>query len=207
MTLSSCAQSKTKEDIAEVGNETNEYAHVDSFAMKLSEAAILIIDPSIRYIPNYIKIGYPNGDVDPRTGVCTDVVIRTYRRLGIDLQKEVHEDMKANFSLYPSKIKWGLSAPDTNIDHRRVPNLQVFFSRKGKEKPISYNPEDYLPGDIVTWDLGKGMVHIGIVVARKSKVDGITPLIVHNIGGGQVLQNCLFAWKITGHYSYEKQDK
>lgn len=202
---SSCAHNKTNEYNTPIEESLNEYAHVDTFAMKLAEAATLIIDRSIRYVPNYTQIAYPNGDVDPRTGVCTDVVIRAYRRLGIDLQKEVHEDMKANFSLYPSKRKWGLNATDTNIDHRRVPNLQVFFKRKGTEKPISADPKDYLPGDIVTWDLCKGMTHIGIVIDQKSKEDGITPLIVHNIGGGQVKQNCLFAWKITGHYTYKKQ--
>lgn len=205
LTATSCAQNRTENnnELNEV-TTSDEYAHVDSFAMKLSDAAISIIDRKIIYDPAYIRIPYPNGDVAPDRGVCTDVVIRAYRKLGIDLQKELHEDIKANFSKYPNKRMWGLNAPDTNIDHRRVPNLQVFFSRKGKEKPITTNPEDYLPGDIVTWLLPNGMTHIGIVVAEKSKTDKTTPLIVHNIGAGQVLQNCLFAWKITGHYSYSK---
>lgn len=201
----SCAQNrKGDQNIENEETTINKYAHIDTFFMNLSDAAISIIDRKIIYDATYVQIPYPNGDVSPDRGVCTDVVIRAYRKLGIDIQEELHEDIKANFSEYPNKKTWGLNAPDTNIDHRRVPNLQVFFSRKGKEKPITMNPEDYLPGDIVTWLLPNGMTHIGIVVAQESKSDKKTPLIVHNIGGGQVLQNCLFAWKITGHYSYRK---
>lgn len=205
LTTISCAQNRKEDQSIQDQVETiDEYAHIDTFFRKLSDAAISIIDRRIIYDPAYVRIPYPNGDVSPDRGVCTDVVIRAYRKLGIDLQKELHEDIKANFSKYPNKKMWGLNSPDTNIDHRRVPNLQVFFSRKGQEKPITMNPEDYLPGDIVTWLLPNGMTHIGIVVAQKSKSDKKTPLIVHNIGGGQVLQNCLFAWKITGHYAYQK---
>lgn len=206
LTVSSCAQNRNENDsTSNAVNTIDEYAHIDSFFMKLSDAAISIIDRRIVYDPAYVRIPYPNGDVAADRGVCTDVIIRAYRKLGIDLQKEVHEDMKANFSKYPNKKMWGLNSTDTNIDHRRVPNLQVFFNRKGKEKPITQNPDDYLPGDIVTWILPNGMTHIGIVVARKSNTDKVTPLIVHNIGGGQVLQNCLFAWKITGHYSFDNE--
>ena len=126
-------------------------------------------------------------------------VIRAYRKMGIDLQKEVHEDMKANFELYPKN--WGLKSTDTNIDHRRVPNLMTFFSRKSTELAKSQNSKDYHPGDIVCWNLGGGITHIGIVVDRKSS-DGKRYLIVHNIGSGQVLEDCLFDFKIIGHYRY-----
>jgi len=170
-----------------------------SFSQRLSDAALALTQQGVRYDPGYYRIDYPNGDVPADRGVCTDVIIRAYRKLGIDLQKEVHEDMKANFSLYPKT--WGLTTTDTNIDHRRVPNLMKFFERKGKVKPISENPEDYLPGDIVCWNLGGGITHIGIVVDKKSG-DGKRPLIVHNIGAGQVLEDCLFSFRITGHYAY-----
>ena len=203
-TLCSCAQQdKPKVEILSENVVSDDYAHVDTFYMQLSAAALELTKEKVVYDPTYYNISYPNGDVPAGRGVCTDVVVRAYRKLGIDLQVEVHKDMKANFNKYPSKRIWGLPAPDTNIDHRRVPNLQVFFSRYGIVKEKSDNPEDYLPGDIVTWNLGNGLTHIGIVVARKSR-DGKTPLIVHNIGSGQVLQNCLFAWRITGHYAYKR---
>ena len=172
------------------------------FFTQLADSALTLTKQQVRYDPSYVQISYPNGDVPANTGVCTDVVIRAYRKLGIDLQKEVHEDMKANFDKYP-KI-WGLSRPDRNIDHRRVPNLMVFFSRFGSVKKISQNPSDYQPGDIVCWDLnGRGLTHIGIVSRKKSGA-GKRNLIIHNIGGGQVLEDCLFDWKIIGHYAYEK---
>lgn len=178
-------------------------AQTSNFYDQLAEAAKALTLDRVIYDPTYYKLSYPNGDVPSDRGVCTDVVIRAYRKMGIDLQKEVHEDMKANFNSYPSKKKWGLKTTDTNIDHRRVPNLQTFFTRKGVVKPISNNPADYIAGDIVTWDLGRGLVHIGIVTNKKSK-DGIRPLIVHNIGRGQVEEDVLFHWKITGHYKYKK---
>lgn len=171
----------------------------DSFAQKLSNAAIELTKDRVVYDPSYFSIPYPNGDVPKDRGVCTDVVIRAYRKLGIDLQKEVHEDMKDNFGKYPKN--WGLKKTDRNIDHRRVPNLMTFFSRKGVVKAKSQNAADYIPGDIVTWDLGRGIPHIGIVVNRKSN-DGKRFLIVHNVGAGQVLEDCLFSYKITGHYTY-----
>lgn len=168
---------------------------------KLSNAAISIIDATIIYTPNYVSLKYPNGDIPAKTGVCSDVVIRAYRKLNIDLQKEVHEDMKANFSKYP-KI-WGLKSCDTNIDHRRVPNLEIFFARKGKKLKVSDNPNDYKMGEIVTWMLGGKLPHIGIVTHKKS-ADGKRPMIVHNIGNGQVLEDCLFDYDIVGHFSYGK---
>lgn len=169
------------------------------FYEKLSDSTIILTKQDIIYDPSYFTIDYPGGDVPEGKGVCTDVIIRAYRKLGIDLQKEVHEDMKANFNKYP-KI-WGLSQPDKNIDHRRVPNLMTFFKRYGEVKPISDDPADYLTGDIVCWDLGGGVTHIGLVVNKKSS-DGKRNLIVHNIGGGQVLADCLFDFKIIGHYCY-----
>jgi uncharacterized protein len=166
---------------------------------QIADAALRLTKDKVTYDGSYFKIAYPNGDVPADKGVCTDVVIRAYRKLGIDLQRIVHEDMKANFPKYPKK--WGLKKTDTNIDHRRVPNLMTFFSRKGTVKTISLNPTDYKMGDIVTWDLGKGLTHIGIVSSQKSR-DGLRPLIVHNIGNGQELSDCLFSYKITGHYFY-----
>ena len=173
----------------------------NSFAEKLTNAAISIIDATVVYTPNYVKLKYPNGDVPAKTGVCTDVIIRAYRKLKIDLQKEVHEDMVANFNKYPNLEKWGLKNTDKNIDHRRVPNLEVFFGRKGKILPISQNANNYKTGEIVTWMINDKLPHIGIVTHLKSG-DGKRNLIVHNVGGGQVLEDCLFNYTIVGHYQY-----
>ncbi len=170
-----------------------------SFAQRLSDAAVERTRHEIRYDGAYLRIAYPGGDVPSDTGVCTDVVIRSYRAVGIDLQKEVHEDMKAAFGAYP-KI-WGLSRPDTNIDHRRVPNLARFFERNGKSIAVSSDPAGYLVGDIVTWDLGRGIPHIGIVVDHRS-ADGRRFMVVHNIGAGPKLEDVLFGWRVTGHYRY-----
>lgn len=169
------------------------------FEHRLAAAAIERTRHEIRYDGRYVKIPYPGGDVPADTGVCTDVVIRSYRSLGIDLQKEVHEDMKAAFGAYP-KI-WGLTRPDSNIDHRRVPNLARFFERKGVRLSSSTDPSLYTVGDLVTWDLGGGVPHIGIVVDRRSP-NGTRPMVVHNIGAGPKLEDVLFSWKITGHYRY-----
>jgi uncharacterized protein YijF (DUF1287 family) len=170
-----------------------------TFATRLSNAAIELTKQKVVYDPTYYALKYPGGDVPADRGVCTDVIIRAYRKLGIDLQKDVHEDMRAHFNLYP-KI-WGLKKTDKNIDHRRVPNLMVLFSRHGKTKTITTNPKDYIPGDIVCWNLGGSTTHIGLVVDKKS-ADGKRNLIVHNIGAGQVLEDCLFEHKIIGHYQY-----
>lgn len=168
---------------------------------QLIQAALNQTKQLVIYNPTYFKIPYPNGDVPARFGVCTDVVIRAYRQLGIDLQQEVHQDIKANFSIYPAERMWNQNKPDTNIDHRRVPNLQTFFTRKGKKLKVTDNAEDYQPGDLVTWMLGNKLPHIGIVVDKKSE-DGERYLIVHNVGAGPQLEDVLFAYPISGHYRY-----
>ncbi len=169
------------------------------FYENLADSAMTLTKQKVVYDPAYFSIAYPNGDVPGGRGVCSDVIIRAYRKMGIDLQKEVHEDMKKHFSVYPKK--WGLKTTDKNIDHRRVPNLMTYFSRHGEIKEITAKAADYQPGDIVAWDLGNGVTHIGIVSAKKA-ADG-TPLIIHNIGAGQVIENVLFSYhKIIGHYRY-----
>jgi uncharacterized protein YijF (DUF1287 family) len=172
-----------------------------SFSEKLSDAALSLTNDLVDYDPTYFKINYPNGDVPKNKGVCTDVVIRAYRKLGIDLQKEVHEDMQKHFSKYPKN--WGLKKTDTNIDHRRVPNLQTFFRRHGTSYVVTSNAAHYKTGDLVTWMVAGKLPHIGIVTSRKSN-DGKRNLIVHNIGAGQVLEDCLFKYDISGHYRFEK---
>lgn len=163
----------------------------------LAACAFELTKQEVIYDPSYFSIPYPNGDVPEGKGVCTDVVIRAFRMIGIDLQLEVHEDMKANFNAYPNK--WGLSKPDPNIDHRRVPNLMTYFSRQGAELPISSKAADYKPGDIVCWNLGGGMTHIGIVSDKFSPIN-LRPLIIHNVGRGQVIEDYLFKFTIIGHY-------
>jgi uncharacterized protein YijF (DUF1287 family) len=153
------------------------------------------------YDPSYVKIDYPNGDVPEDRGVCADVIVRAFRKGGIDLQKQVHEDMKDAWADYPKK--WRAGGPDANIDHRRVLNLMTYFERQGESLPVSANADDYLPGDVVTWDLASGLDHIGIVVnqwADKEK----RYLMVHNVGAGTKVEDVLFAWKITGHYRHFK---
>ncbi len=171
------------------------------FGQALSAAAIARTAHTVRYDPSYRKIPYPNGDVPQDVGVCTDVIIRAYRALGIDLQKNLHEDLSAHFDAYPSHRQWGLTGADTNIDHRRVPNLQVYFQRHGQSLNLSRLPLAYQPGDLVTWSLPGNLPHIGIVTDRISEYSG-NPLIVHNIGSGPQLEDMLFAYEITGHYRY-----
>lgn len=167
------------------------------FTRKLVSAAIERTHHSVRYVSDYVSIPYPGGDVPPSTGVCTDEVIRSYRVVGIDLQQEVHEDMARHFDLYPHKWQ---RRPDANIDHRRVPNLMVFFSRKGEKLPMTTRAEDYSPGDIVAWDLGGGITHIGVVVDRRGASGRY--MVVHNIGRGPQMEDVLFDWKVIGHYRY-----
>ncbi len=173
-------------------------ANSGSFGIKLAHAALDRTRHDVRYEPAYVKLAYPGGDVDPATGVCTDEIIRACRALGLDLQKLVHEDMKANFSKYPKN--WGLSRPDRNIDHRRVPNLQTFLKRQGAELPVTSNAEDYHPGDIVTCTVPPHLPHIMMVVPAPD--GGSRPWVVHNIGRGPQLEDNLFTYPLTGHYRW-----
>lgn len=192
---------------------------VPSFAARLVAAAEARINRAVLYDPAYVRLAYPGGDVADDRGVCTDVVVRAFRALGIDLQRRVHEDMRRAFRAYPKR--WGLRRPDPNIDHRRVPNLRRFFIRHGRSLPVSAQAADYRPGDLVTWDVARPTLdgqprlgggtprrprfaqrpHIGIVTARRS-ADGARPLIVHNIGAGTRLDDILFAFEVTGHYRF-----
>ena len=151
------------------------------------------------YDPSYVKLDYPNGDVASETGVCSDVVVRAFRKAGIDLQKEVHEDMKLAWAEYPKR--WGARGTDTNIDHRRVLNLNTYFDRQGKSLPISNSRADYLPGDVVAWELSDGVEHIGVMTNLWSEPEKHC-LVVHNIGGGTRVEDVLLNWKIIGHYRY-----
>jgi uncharacterized protein len=151
------------------------------------------------YDPRYVQIAYPGGDVPRETGVCSDVIIRAFRAVDIDLQKMVHEDMAKNFVVYPRK--WNLSRPDRNIDHRRVPNLMMYFSRLGKALPIIENAQHFQAGDIVAWDLGTGQTHIGIA-SDERKLFAQRSLIFHNIGAGVKHEDVLFKWRLIGHYRY-----
>lgn len=166
--------------------------------LRIVEAAKQQIGKTLIYDGSYARLAYPNGDVPLHRGVCSDVIVRALRHVGHDLQALVHDDMKANFSAYP-KI-WRLKKTDANIDHRRVPNLETFFKRKGKSLPLTAVADDYLPGDIVSWRLDNGLPHIGIVADVKNR-RGV-PLIIHNIGWGARLDDDLFSWKMVGHYRY-----
>ena len=174
------------------------------FGKKLAEAAIERTNHLVIYNGKYVKLDYPNGDVHNNTGVCTDVVIRSYRGShGIDLQKYVHEDMKKNFSEYPQL--WNMKGPDSNIDHRRTQNLECFFTRMGAKLPITDDPKDYQPGDIVFWgDIGFG--HVGVVSYRKT-IFGDVPLVIHNIGWGVRHEDFLFDSRITGHYRWNPKSE
>ena len=170
-----------------------------SFPQNLIDAAIDRTHQDVRYEGSYRSIDYPGGDVPSNIGVCTDVVIRSYRAIGEDLQVSVHEDMRASFSAYPDY--WGLTQPDPNIDHRRVPNLQRYFERHGSDLPVTDNAADYRPGDLVTWMLPGNLPHIGIVVDLRA-AGSARHLIVHNIGSGPKVEDILFRFPITGHYRY-----
>lgn len=152
------------------------------------------------YDPSYVKLDYPNGDIASDRGVCSDVIVRAFRKGGLDLQKAVHEDMEKNFAAYPRA--WGLTKPDPNIDHRRVQNLATYFTRQGKAREITMNPKDYQPGDVVVWDTGGNHPHIGILSTVLSDTNERF-CVVHNIGAGAKLEDVLFSWKIVGHYRYE----
>ena len=174
-------------------------ANASPHVKKLIDAAVAQVGVTTGYNPSYVSLDYPGGDVPKETGVCTDVLVRAFREVGVDLQKEIHEDMSRAWADYPKR--WGLSRPDANIDHRRVPNLMTYFDRKGKSVGVTSTAGDYRPGDLVTWDLGGGVDHIGIVTDMALTSDGQS-LIVHNVGAGTRVENVLFNWKITGHYRY-----
>ena len=164
----------------------------------LADSAREQVGVTVLYDPAYVRLDYPGGDVPPERGVCTDVLVRAYRRHGIDLQQRVHEDMRAHFTAYPPL--WGLSRPDRNIDHRRVPNLARYFTRHGESLGTNSADADFVSGDLVTWRLDSGVPHIGIVSDRRN-IEG-RPLIVHNIGAGTREEDVLREWTITGHYRY-----
>ncbi len=169
----------------------------------LVQAAKLRTQINIHYSPEYYVLDYPNGDVPNHIGVCTDLIIRSYRAaFNFDLQEKVHEDIKGHFTHYPNF--WGLNKPDSNIDHRRVPNLQTFFKRMGASLGVSQNAEDYQPGDLVTWNMRapkSNMPHIGLVSNQRSQ-DNQRYLIIHNMGFGPQIQDMLFHYHITGHYRF-----
>lgn len=177
-------------------------AQAPDVASRLSDAAIERTRHDVVYDASYVRLDYPMGDVAPDRGVCADVVVRAFRAVGVDLQQALHEDMSAAFSEYPDH--WGLSRPDPNIDHRRVPNLEAFFTRKGAGVPVSSDPSGYVAGDVVAWNLrgasGGWLPHIGVVTDRMAPSG--RPLVVHNIGAGPKLEDVLFAWEVTGHYRY-----
>jgi len=179
-------------------------AYAASFDDDIVAALLERTTHNVTYDGSYRSIGYPGGDVPENVGVCTDVIIRSYRKLGIDLQELVHEDMQNNFTLYPSKRIWGLNKPDKNIDHRRVPNLQAYFERHANVLSKSNKVSDYKTGDIVTWMLPGNLPHIGMVINESSQDTG-NPLIVHNIGRGPQKSDMLFDYKITGHYRFVPQ--
>ena len=183
-----------------IGQAHDAAAARQEFLNRLVAAAIERTHHTVTYDPGYVAIAYPGGDVPASSGVCSDEIIRAYRALGVDLQKEVHEDIVEDFAAYPME-HWHQTRPDRNIDHRRVPNLMVFFARHGEELAITDRAQDYQPGDLVTWDLGNGHPHIGIVVNRRDPASGRF-LIVHNIGAGPQMEDVLFDWKIIGHYRY-----
>ncbi|MEE9327905.1 MAG: DUF1287 domain-containing protein [Cocleimonas sp.] len=189
-------------NITNITKADNEQLEKFAFSLDLVEAAIERLSHKVTYDGSYKTIPFPWGDVPDNIGVCTDVVIRSYRKLGIDLQERVHADMWNSFSQYPNLPKWKRKQPDSNIDHRRVLNLRVFFARNGSALPITKIANDYLPGDLVTWDIMPGMPHIGIVTYKVSN-DKKRPMIVHNMGKGPKLEDILFTMKITGHYRYQ----
>ncbi|MGZ5221538.1 MAG: DUF1287 domain-containing protein [Chitinophagaceae bacterium] len=198
--LFSCGDSKQEELKGSHSRESYMVPAATGTRKQISDAALSLTRDHVIYDPSYFTISYPAGDVPEGKGVCTDVVIRTFRKIDIDLQKLVHEDMKKRWPQYPKL--WGLPAPDRNIDHRRVPNLMEYFSSYGEARRGGTNASAYLPGDVVAWRLQNGRTHIGIIVDKRSS-DGKRNMVVHNIGAGQVLEDCLFNFEVVGHYFYD----
>jgi len=190
--FAACQNSNSKifpENITE--ENTIQYPFNNNINNGIYKAAVEFANSvSWTYDPAYYKIPYPNGDV-PSGGACTDVIIRILRKNNIDLQQLIHEDISSNFDAYPNK--WGLSSPDANIDHRRVPNIMKYFERNGFSKSITKNAIDYQPGDIVSWELSPGITHIGIVLENED--------VFHNMGPSSRIEGgFLFSHKILGHY-------
>lgn len=198
VSLSACKGNQHSKETAPSPAKPKSIIHTSFFEI-LADSALTLTRQKVTYDPTYCHIPYPNGDVPANKGVCCDVIVRAYRKMGIDLQVLVHEDIAQAFAAYPHT--WGLPGPDKNIDHRRVPNLMEFFTRKGAAVPVTKIAKDYLPGDIVTWDMGGGRTHIGIVV-NEMVADGSRHMVVHNVGQGQVLADYLFWHPIVGHYRY-----
>ena len=199
----SCQRSSQKRAVAVVTPSTSIAKPLPAAASpqlkQFIEAAIEQSKVTTGYDPSYVGLEYPNGDVPTNTGVCSDVLVRAFRKVGIDLQKELHEDMTRAWSEYPRK--WGARGTDANIDHRRVLNLNTYFTRQGKSLPITDSRADYLPGDVVAWELSDGVEHIGILTNLWSEADEHY-LVVHNIGSGARIEDVLMAWKVIGHYRY-----
>lgn len=193
--------SDTQEQVSETLAPPEVVEVTDPFAQQVVEGAIARTNRTLVYDPAYVGMTYPNGDVPDHSGVCTDVVVRSFRQAGVDLQQEVHEDMKANFGVYPQN--WGLRGPDPNIDHRRVPNLMTYFERQNTAQEISRDPDNYQPGDVIAWQLNDGQLHMGVVINEKSP-NGQRFLIVHNIARGTEKADVLFTWEIIGHYRYRQ---
>jgi uncharacterized protein YijF (DUF1287 family) len=197
MTLLAACASRGGETLATVENLTRKPSSENPHINNLVNSAIEQTRYTFSYDASYVKLDYPGGDVPRDRGVCSDVIVRAFRGAGVDLQKEVHEDMAKNFGSYPDR--WGARKPDTNIDHRRVLNLMTYFDRLGKSVPITKRAADYLPGDVVAWELDNRLLHIGLVS------DAVAPepqtyLVVHNIGAGAKLEDVVVSWKIIGHY-------
>ncbi len=197
--LAMCLWSKAQADTSALAEKARQHAvKNETFVSRLIHAALNRTHQRVRYDPAYVSLTYPGGDVPADTGVCTDEVIRSYRTLGFDLQKLVHEDMKRAFSAYPKN--WGLTTTDKNIDHRRVPNLQTFFKRQKASLPVTQNPADYKPGDLITCTVAGRLPHIALVVPAPDGSE--RPWIVHNIGQGPQCEDRLFEFPLTGHYRW-----
>ena len=168
----------------------------EDYHRRIAQAASEQVGVTTIYAPGYSRLQYPGGDIPREQGVCTDIIIRAFRTIGVDLQKEVHEDMAGHFKEYPNF--WNMKKPDLNIDHRRVPNLMKFFERRGKALQLDSKCK---PGDIIAWQLAHGLFHIGIL--SNEIVPGTNRYyMIHNIGAGAQKEDVLYDFKIIGHYRW-----
>jgi uncharacterized protein len=201
--LGACQQPVGKSTTAQrVSNDPVTTAIANPTLRQLVASGVAQTQVTTSYDPAYVPLAYPGGDVSQSTGVCTDVIIRAYRKIGIDLQQKVHRDMTQNFRRYPQL--WGLKKPDANIDHRRVANLMTFFERHGQSLPVTQNLQDYQPGDIVTYDLGSIGLHIALVTNIR---EGNGYQLVHNACCGTKVETLPTSWKINGHYRYLPENR